>query len=183
MNRRALGVIIAIAGIAAASTWLSRQSRQPEPAATARAAPDYFARDVVAVVTGADGRHQQQLRARRMEHLPDTDVLTLSAPHLTVYRDGRPWQASAEQGRIATGGERVTLNGDVRLEQGGPRPLQLRTRTLQIYPERQYAETTAPLTLTSPEARVEAIGLEADMRRQKLTLLSNVRGVYDTPAR
>jgi len=184
MNRRAVLAVLAIAAVAAASSWLSRESREPEPTAVAPAAPDYFTRDFIAVTTGTDGRRRQELRAERMVHLPDADIIELTAPHLVVYDDNmRGWYASAQEGKVKDAGAIVRLTGNVRVRQDEPRPMELRTEVLHIYPKRNYAETEKPVTITAPEGRLEAVGLQADMERRELILLSKVRGVYEAPAR
>lgn len=184
MNRRALIAVLAIGALAAASGWLSRESRRPDtPAADIPAAPDYFTRDFVAVTTGPDGLPQRELRAEQMLHLPENNTLELTAPHLVLFEGATPrWQVSANRGRVERDGDTVLLEGEVLLQEGAPRQLNLATDTLHIYPDRQYAETAAPVTLTAPEGRVAAVGMEADMNRRQINLLSKVQGVYEPVA-
>lgn len=180
MNWRAPLAVLVIGALAAASNWISRESRGPELPADIPAAPDYFTRDFVAVTTGPDGTRQRELKAEQMLHLPESDTLELTAPRLTLYEKTVPrWQISATRGRVEQDGDKVLLEGQVLLQQAEPAQLELATEILQIYPDRRYAETAAPVTMTAPEGRVAAVGMQADMNRRQITLLSNVHGRYE----
>lgn len=185
MNRRTVIAITAIAAVAAASSWLSKKSREPgAPTAEIPAAPDYFTRDFVAITTGPDGTPQRELKADRMVHLPESDVLELTSPRLTLYEEGSSrWELSARQGQVEEGGDRVRLQGEVRLQQHHPRPMELATDSLQIYPAREYAETAAPVVVTAPEGRIDAVGMQANMASRRIILLSKAKGIYEPTAR
>lgn len=181
MSRRALVAIVAIAVLAAASGWLSRQTRQAEPqSAGIPAAPDYFANNFVALTTGADGSVLRQLQAREMVHLPESDQLELTEPHITLFEQSTPrWEITAQQGRVERSGEQVLLDGQVRLWQMQPRPLELRTQSLLVHPQRHFAQTDDPVEITAPEGRVSAVGMEADLQSRQISLLSKVQGIYE----
>jgi lipopolysaccharide export system protein LptC len=187
MTRRAVIAILAIGALAAASGWLSRKSREPEtPTAEIPSAPDYFTRNFVAVTTGPDGTPTRRLEAERMVHLPESDRLELTAPQLTLYREGASrWEVSSRRGQVEKKDSEqiVRLEGEVRLQQRRPRPFELATQTLSIYPQREYAETADPVTVTAPEGRIDAVGMEADMASRQIVLLSKARGIYEPTAR
>ncbi len=46
-------------------------------------------------------------------------------------------------------------------------------------PNRQYAETSKAVKMRSPRGQHEAIGMRADLSKDHIELLSEVRGTYE----
>ena len=60
--------------------------------------------------------------------------------------------------------------------------LKVSTPLLVVYPEKDYAETDRPVTITEPRGRTEGVGMEAFLEEQRLVLLNEVYSRYDPPS-
>lgn len=180
MNRRTLFVALALAAVAATS-WLSRQTERTHRATETLPGHtvDYFLSQFSAVTTDETGHPEHRLDAAYMAHFPDDDTAELTKPRITVYRPrSDPWHVQADRGRVEAGGNLIELEGKVRLIRKGKDALELATDDMRIWPNRQYAETDAPLTVTDARGTIEAVGMRGYLGEERLELLSRVRGTY-----
>jgi lipopolysaccharide export system protein LptC len=186
LNLRALLVVSLVTLLVIATTWLSETTEKPalEPEEAA-ALTDYFLRDFEATVTGADGHPSHHIKSGSMIHFAESGVVELTNPRLTVFRpQGEHWQAEAEQGRMEGDGNEVILRGKVILkQQSRARPLQVNTEKLHLFPDTQYGETDTPVTISSPGGRLSGVGMKVYGEENRLLLLSDVRGRYDSTTR
>lgn len=180
-ERLALAFPVLVAALLAALTlWLDQlvQSGSAQPRVPG-SEPDFVVHDVSATQTGADGRPRHVLKATRMTHYPSDDTTVLEQPRLSHFRDASmEVQARAEKATLSGDGRTVLMSGDVLLVRsayGTQGELTLRTEELTVLPEEGFARTSMPVTLTSPTSRTDAVGLEFDYDRRRLTLQSNVR--------
>jgi len=186
MNRRALLIIFAVALLVIATTWLSEKTEtpttRPEQAAELT---DYFIKDFEATVTSANGLPSHRMQSDALTHYADSGIVELRKPQLTIYRpQGEKWQVQAEQGRMTGDGNEVTLRGKVVLKQQSKKqPLQVKTDRLHLFPDRQYGETDTPVTITAQGGRLTGVGMEVYGKENRLLLLSDVRGHYDSTVR
>ncbi len=185
MNRRTLLFVLFALGALLLSNWLSRQAEdeQARSEQVRRHIPDYFLNDFTATTMGPTGQPEYRLSAERMEHYPDTDTSELTKPQMVFYRTGeRNWHARANRGRVGPGGEVVYLSGNVEIHQPGvvgEPPRRLVTDHIEMYPQRDYAETDAPVTVTGPRTRIDGVGLRAYLEQERLVLLSEVSGTHE----
>jgi len=182
VNRRILIITVLVALVVLASNWLSNRREQKQATAVTAAAhvPDYFLRDFTATTMNPQGKPEQRLTAQLMEHYGNDNSMDLTAPHLTLFQSsGPPWLVVAARGRIIDGGKEVVLSGGVRMDHDAQgTTMTLTTDHLLLRPKQRYAETDAAVTVTTPQGRVDAVGMQADMATQRLQLLSKVRGTY-----
>jgi lipopolysaccharide export system protein LptC len=187
MNRPTLLILALVTLLVVATTWLSRKSEQPRPkeAAGAEGVADYFIRGFEGTVTAKNGAPSHLLKADSLVHYAGNDMTELEQPDLTIFRpQGERWTVSARHGRMQGEGDTVFLSGRVRLRQRSQRqPLQLRTETLQLYPQRHYAETDRAVDITAPGGRIQGVGMQIFGEEDRLVLLSDIRGAYDATAR
>jgi len=110
------------------------------------------------------------------------DYTDIEAPRLILLGDNRekPWNISALNGRSQ--GKKITLSGDVLAwqENAQGQRTELSTSKLVLEPERQYAQTNKPVMISSPGSKTQAIGLQFDLKENKLVLTSEVRGIYES---
>lgn len=183
MNRRMLLLLGFVALLVVLTSWLSRQGEVPAPGRAKAPAhqPDYFIHGMQATLTGPDGQPTHHLLADTLYHYPDDDTSELENPDIRVFGvDSANWHAIGREGFVAGKQGQLTLRGEVRLRQEGAEELDVQTDWLLIDSKRRYAETDAPVTLTTPDSRVEGIGLKAYGQEQRMQLLSSVRGRYET---
>ncbi len=187
MNRRAVLILSLVALLVLVTSWLSQKSETPIPTAQQAAAPvaDYFIRGFDATVTAPDGLPSHHLTSSSMTHYAESGVVELTQPHLTMYRpEGEQWLVEAEFGRMEGDGNLVTLRGKVILKQASrTQPLQVNTDELLLYPDTQYGETETPVTISAPSGHVSGVGMKVYGKENRLLLLSDVRGRYDSTVR
>lgn len=176
--RRLLPLLLAALVVTLASTLLTREPDRAPPRGMAAQGPDYFLTGVVVSKTGLDGRLSQRLEATEYTHFPHDNSAVVEHPRLWVYEEPAPWLAQAGRGRIQAGGERVLLNGGVRLTRELDGPEEITTETLQVFPEQRFAQTADPVIYRGEKRRIEAVGMELSLADRHLVLKSKVKGTY-----
>ncbi len=165
--------------------WVESSLRAPEPAESQ--APVLTIDQFRAVRTNLAGVQEYVVEAPRLWQLPGQGGVRIEQPTLDWYQpDGqtREWRLQAEQGWGAADQQTLRLEGAVtmiRLAYSGKSPMTITTRDVVIRPAQRYAETAAPLHLTTPDGELQATGARAWLDQQRLELLSEVRGVYAPP--
>jgi lipopolysaccharide export system protein LptC len=174
--------------IAALSVWfLSRQAPvAPQPVGVTRSAPDSFMENFTTRVLDARGRLRYELRAVYMAHYAYDDRSEFNTPRFEAHRpDGQRWSLAAESGTAQHGSRQILLHDEV-LIQRWPQPaqgvdLEIRTRDVLVRPDDAYAETDHHLVATRGTSVLEANGMQAYFREDRVQLLSQVKGVYEAP--
>ncbi|HFD80508.1 MAG TPA: LPS export ABC transporter periplasmic protein LptC [Gammaproteobacteria bacterium] len=181
--------------LVAAVAWLSAEWLWKQEAETPAVAPlagieapDAFMEGVVMRVMDGQGRPRYEMRAARAVHFASGDRTDFDAPFLSFFRpDGKLWTLAAERGMARDGDRDILLSGEVlmRRPQDPARPMgaaevEVFTRDLRILGEREYAETDQPTTIVHAYGRVEAVGMKAWFKQERLQLLSQVHGIYAT---
>jgi len=185
MNKlQIVSVILLVILIGAFSNWLLT-SLETQPRILPREVrhePDYFLQNFSATSMDKDGMAQHRLVADYLEHYPDDDTLVIRQLKLDLFRENLPpWTARANQGVVYERGERIQLSGEVELHRPATdrgEALTLQTEELTVYPQQEYAETDAAVTITSDRSDTRAIGMRLDTGKGLLELLSNTRGTY-----
>lgn len=173
--------------LAALTFWLN-QKVQPQQAArdgSNRHDPDYIVENFSATRTGPDGIPRYVLSAKKMLHYPDDDTTHLEEPRLLHTDPAKPaLRVSANEALLSSDGEHAYLTGNVRIirESSGKRgEIQMATSYLHIIPDRDFAETDRPVTITDANTVINAVGLELNNETRVLKLLSRVKGLYHKP--
>lgn len=160
-----------------------------------RPAPEAQARFPQAFMTAsetrrydAEGKLQYRMlsdHADHFQHLPNRssprDYSLIQAPDVTVFgEDPSPWHLTARLGRSDATGEVLMFTGDVRAwQQNAEGTTEITSPELQVEPNRQFAQTDKAVTMRSPQSQHEAVGMRADLARDHIELLSEVRGTYE----
>lgn len=188
---RKFTIPLIIAGLA----WLSvqwqrdQQAAEPGDAALARQeTPDAYMEGVVSRRMDANGRPGHEMRTTRATHYRQGDRTEFEAPFITIYRtDGSLWTVAAEQGLATGGNDEVLLSGEVIMRRPldpaqptGAAELEVFTRELRILNDQEFAETDQPTTIVYRYGQVDAVGMKVWFKQERLQLLSQVNGVYET---
>ncbi|MEM8766758.1 MAG: LPS export ABC transporter periplasmic protein LptC [Pseudomonadota bacterium] len=181
---RLIGIALLASMIVAAVLFFDPFSAAPEaPEPVSKGGgPDLELIDATISRFQEDGAIKYKLRAPLIEHFEGITETALTEPDLTLYSAPEPpWHMTAERGTIfnastsgSSGSEQVVLEEDVRMRQLYPdgRSFELRTPTITVYPDREYAETTRDVMITTHAGRTQAVGLEGNLREGKLQLFS-----------
>ncbi len=181
MNRwAALALVTLLVVLAGSSTLLRQHGSTPvADGAEGLPVPDYFIDNLTAVTMDPEGRPREQLTATHLIRLRDQPVVDVTTPHLVLYRpDEPPWEVTAARARVFEQLHQVELIENVTLAQAGEHPLQLVTEQMLIDTARRTAATDAPLTVTEPNSRVEAVGMRAYLDAERVELLHAVQSRY-----
>lgn len=121
----------------------------------------------------------------KMTHYAQDSTSYFENPEVLAYSKSRaPWTINAQKGTAIHNSERVDLSGDVIIHQA-PQPSSpettIRTTEMTIFPHRSFAETNQPVIIIRPDARIEAVGMQADFKTGIFTLLTSVKGSYEPP--
>ncbi len=116
------------------------------------------------------GDHQHRIEANRFTHFPLTDTTTLKTPNMTLYpseEKAKPWDIAANHGRLLPKSlfrdEVVELWDEVLAVQQNDAGefVNIRTASLTVYPETDYAETDQPVTIDDNTGNTTAAGMKA----------------------
>ncbi|PCK09523.1 MAG: LPS export ABC transporter periplasmic protein LptC [Alteromonadaceae bacterium] len=127
-----------------------------------------------------DANILEYYRVKKENH-PTEDFTLIKSLRLTVYQNRRPWLIRAKEGKITDNGQTLILWDDVVLrhtsDEGNVTELQ--TSRLTIKPEEKIAETDQVVHIKSRNVELKGEGMRADMKSEKIHLLSKVEGFYD----
>lgn len=175
-----------VALLALLGWWLQRQEGQvPLPVTEERAeVMDYALTDFVIIAMDETGAPKHRLRGQSMSHYAESDYAELVEPRLEVYGRGGDGTTSVDAplARVYQGGESVLLEGDVRMlrqDAGEQAGMEVQTRDLWFFAEREFAETGAAVTITEAKGVTTAEGMTMDLKTGILHLLAAVRGRYE----
>ncbi len=172
--------LIPLLGVLGVTYWLNQLVR-PEPAKTdnsKRHDPDAIMENFSAVKLNEQGKPRFIVAAKKMLHYPDDDTTTLELPRVdTLSADQPAIHTTARRGLISSKGDELFLHDDVvvlRSADARHEELTLRTAYLHIVPDKDFANTDQPVTITDAHNTMHATGLEMDNKARTLKLLSHV---------
>ena len=172
---------VALILLAAATLIISRQLDESDPKRQSGRLenPDFYMQNFVTTVMGADGVADRTLKARRLEHFPETNEKELTEPYLVLYQTGAPaWHVRSESGWISPSGDVVVLRGRVhawRVSETGARLIDIHTRDLRILPETDYGETDKAVTIATADQRTVGLGMRAFLAESRVELMAQVK--------
>ena len=177
---------LALAGVVAGLWFLFGQldevPAEPELLAQLVDEPDLYIEEAIITQFRKDGALKYRLESQEIRHFELDRVTYLQAPELTLYSvENPPWHLASEHGDIH---QSLTLAGDaeevvalresvtVRQQFADGRYTSLYASSLDLYPDRQYAETDQSVMIDTEVGRTLAVGLEAYLERGLLKFSS-----------
>jgi lipopolysaccharide export system protein LptC len=152
--------------------------------------PDLYMLDAQITQYSDNGTLKYVLESEHVRHFESAGMTRLMDPVLLLQGDAQaPWQVMAKQGFIrrepSPGGnieEVVYLREDVSLHQRLPsgRFLKLKTPTLYVYPDRQFAQTNDSVMIDTDGGRTTGTGLAVNMADSTLKVDSDPPGRVQT---
>ena len=187
MTRGNILLTIALAAIAVV-TWfvLARREETQKPTTPSIESADlgYYLRDARLVGLDPDGHELYAVHAQRIEQRPSDDSISLQ--RVTVdYATGSdtPWTVVADMGHIPASGDVIELQGNVQLSRTGPpgaERLEIDTPQLELAIRDRIARTGEAINLTQGADKLNATGMEADLRKETLRLDSRVHARFQS---
>ncbi len=181
MANRVIILSCIILVIAFATDWLLKDAiTDPMLEDLKRNDPDIYMLDATIRQFADNGDLQYELSADRFTHFPLTDVTILERPNLMLYpQNGTPWTISSSNGRLLSKSiyreEVMELWDDVLLSRQSQdvQFVNIKTQSLTVYPEREYAETDLKVSINDNASTTSAAGMEAHLDQEKLVFFSN----------
>ncbi len=150
---------------------------------------DAYSVGITSVLYNEAGHVDYTLEATEQTHYLDNTTV-LDNPYVRLYQDsGERWNIAARSGRIHGAAdsdniERLDLSDEVELFQvdaAGER-MTLTTGFISLFPGTETMNTDREVTMITNALRQTAIGMHVDLRQDKLTFRSQVRGRYEVPS-
>jgi lipopolysaccharide export system protein LptC len=179
--------VIMLLLLALLTGWLDTRVRQPDSEAgpAAENDPNFFLEGYSAIRMNPDGTRRYELAGTRLTHLSEERGSTLDSPTLLYHDYERaPVTISADQAELEGGGENVYFRGNVTISRpafAANPPLGVATDYLHVVPDREFAKTDHPVTMTEGNSTARSVGLEFDNKTGTIRLLSTVQAHYETP--
>lgn len=149
-------------------------------------ASDFFLENLDSTVMQANGKPDYTLKAQRLTHYPDSEIVDLAQVEFKLLRKGAgDWRATAEQGQVEKYPQVIHLSGNVlfsRPASAGRQPVTLRTPELHIYTDKDIAETDAAVRITSGNNQISAVGMRLYLEEGRMEFMSSTRVEYHAPA-
>ena len=134
----------------------------------------------------SDGNLSYRLDAEQIRHFDEDQITRLQTAHLHLLdSQGKPpWDIHAGAGEISQKSqadqppeEVVFLHDEVNMAQENPDGsfIRLQTPSMFYYPDRQYAETSRNVMITTDVGRTKAAGLQGELQQGLIRLFSNER--------
>ncbi len=175
---RLVTLCILVLAFALSINWVTEQNEQPEDSSP-RNDPDFYMLNASIRQFGGNGQLRHTLKAGRFTHFPLTDLTAMQMPGMTITVAGSaPWKITAREGRIINESkyreEAVELWDTVIAEKPGRNNkfISIRTDSLTVYPEREYAETNEKVRIDSETGSTTAAGMKAFLDRGNYLLHS-----------
>jgi LPS export ABC transporter protein LptC len=183
VTSRGLPALAGLAALALASSLLLWRTRQeaPQAEATPRLGVGYYVTDARLAVTDEDGAVALRIAAATAVQAPADGSVELR--DVAVNYDPAtdvPWTLRATAGRLLPGGKMVELSGDVvaATREADDPPATIRTDYLEFDTATGVAATDRKVLIEYAGSTVNAVGLRATLREDRLELLADVRGRY-----
>ena len=135
------------------------------------------------------GKPAYKVKARYLEHYPDDDSMKLQQSFFSFYENNiKSWTAQANEALILQKSEIIHLRGKVVLKQllssNKNTPTMLLTaEQLTLEPKRNLIHTKSKIKLIQGNRSIQAIGMRADMNKNRIEFLSQTRSYYVLPAK
>lgn len=179
------GLNTAIAGVAilVLMFFLLSYSETGTPPAFTEQTPtkqrsDYYLKHSTSTEFNALGQREAILQSKYTVHVPAGNKARLLSPHLELYEnDQLIWTVDSQIGLLSQQGQLIELEQRVIAASGNQQTI-FNTPQLTIEPNKKLAKTSKPVTLRNPNGFTRAIGLQADLAKQEVYLLDQVRGQY-----
>ncbi|WP_457668386.1 LPS export ABC transporter periplasmic protein LptC [Thiolapillus sp.] len=144
---------------------------------------DYFVHGLELKLFDTQGKLSHVLDASRLSHYQASGITRLQQPGYLLYEDKQPaWTIRAENGQVSKDQSLLQLLGKTDIHWQGDEqrpPMHLLTSNLNIHPQQEYAETAAPVTVTSGENWIESTGMQAWLKTPgKIRFLAQTRAHY-----
>ena len=166
----------------AITTGFILSSRHIKTSANNPSHPDSFMTNVHAIKINEFGKQRYLLISPKTTNYLKNNTTIFESPFFIINNDNEPpWHIKAVNGKTLQGIDKVILWDNVTIRQlpgKNSRNIKLITSKLIIYPNKSFVETNKPVTISQPGSIVHAVGMQADLNKNYIKLLSKTHGQY-----
>ncbi|MET0356272.1 MAG: LPS export ABC transporter periplasmic protein LptC [Cellvibrio sp.] len=123
----------------------------------------------------------RSFQAKEVPSAADYSVFTKPVFMLSSNPEKPGWFITALEGRLDSNDEWFTLTKDVLARQTSEKQGEttIATSELRLNTQQQFAETDKAVTMRAAKSEITAVGMRAEMKREHIQLLSQVKGTYE----
>lgn len=182
-------VVIVLVILFATFKYSNKEDSVSQQQAEAKVFPQSYIADVEMRQYNAKGALHYKMntpliRRFQVNETPsEKDYSLFATPVFTlVTNPQRPgWIITAQEGRLDNNDTWFTLTQEVLARQTSEKQGEsiISTSDLRLNLQDQFAETGKAVTMRAAKSEITALGMRADMKRERIELLSNVKGTYE----
>lgn len=139
---------------------------------------DYFLAEVKYQTYNETGALDTQLNSPYMEHFPLEDISRVKQPVVNVFRDSGDWRIQALSGDFLHQQNQYFLRKSVVIKRLGENPMQVRSESILIEPERDLISSNTEVIIELGGARISGDTAVFDLRNQVYSM-KNTRAIYN----
>ncbi len=179
IRRGIIGLIL----LTAVSFWISRKQGVDEISPIADLDPklNYVLRDFELQVYDEDGKATFNLQAPVLRNNPELKLGTIEQPVISMHDQGTVWGLTAQTAIMTADKEYVHLSGQVQVQWHDPvsgNQAEFETADMKIDVTPQTAATEQEVSLFDGLNKLNAIGMNLNMKNNSYTLKQKVRATY-----
>lgn len=182
--RNLLGFGVLAAAVAGSWYWGRVRVAPDLPVVGGEAGPlGYYLRDANISIMGEDGDVLYEISAAAVEERPAENRTVLSSVSVRYSPAAEvPWEVRADSGEIPNNERYIELSGAVRLAstgESGREPTIIQAPRLRFTPDDYLATTDTGVSVQLGAERLDAIGMNVDLKGDYLELESTVHGLFN----
>jgi lipopolysaccharide export system protein LptC len=182
-------IVVLLLVLAFAALKYSGTVETPEIAPeAAKVFPQIYLTDVQMRQFNQNGQPHYEMTSPKIRHFQvenrasAQDYTLFETPIFVVSEDpSKPaWFITSQQARRDNGGLWFTLTQDVLARQSSAErgEITVSTSELRLNTQEQFAETNKAVTMRDAKNQMSGLGLQADLKNDRIAILSNVKGNY-----
>ena len=145
--------------------------------------PGYYLKDAILTITQPDGSQRLRLIAEEIHENTTDGSYAAREVRVDYALPATPaWTLRAQRAAVPAGLETVEFSGNVEVRaQDTSRVAVIRSESLKLDTTTNIVHTVEPVEIEFAGQRLNATGLTADLREERLQLESNVYGRFQPP--
>lgn len=146
--------------------------------------PDYFLENFTATTRDIKGQVIYKVVSAYLEHYPDDNSMVLQKPVFSFYENNiKTWDAVADEAYLFQETQIIHLNGNAILRQLADTktnftPAKITSEQLTLEAKKKLVHTKSKIELLQGNSHIQAVGMKADMNKNRIEFLSKTRSHY-----
>lgn len=183
ITRKTRRGIVSLVLLTAVSYWIGRNQdiKLPEPVAGLNTKLNYVLHDFNLQFFDENGQPTLNMQAPELKNDPELELGTIEQPVIRVNRAGERWKLTSESATVTADKEHVRLSGHVfvnKREADNGNWVELDTRDVLVDVTPQTVSTDQAVSIFDGNNRLDATGLELDMKTDTFKLKQRVKASY-----